>query len=83
MFKFKQSLVALLAIALLVGLITAFPSSSGQAAGNINLEQDLAQGIGKLLKVENRVPDQYIVVLHDSEAGPKGEHLWLRHLPPF
>jgi peptidase inhibitor I9 len=63
----------MLGVALLFGLTTAVRSSSGQAAGsgtNINLGQDL----GKLLRVENAVRDQYIVVLHDWAAGPKGEY---------
>jgi len=66
MYKFKQCLVAMLAVAVLVGLTTSTHSSSAQP--------DLAQGLGKLLRVENPVRDQYIVVLHDSAAGPKGEH---------
>ncbi len=66
MSKSKQFLVAMLAIALLAGLTISTRSSSAQP--------DLVQGLSKLLKVENAVADQYIVVLHDSAAGPRGEH---------
>ncbi|HWN10539.1 MAG TPA: S8 family peptidase [Pyrinomonadaceae bacterium] len=79
MYKFNHSLVGLLGVALIVCLVAALPfSSSGQSEKDVNNGdrlQDLgSQEVGKFRKTENAVPNQYIVVLNDLAAGPKGEH---------
>lgn len=77
MYKFKHSFFGLFAVALFVGLIAAVPSSTtGQSDRSINKQgQNIPiQVVEKFLRAERPVPDQYIVVLNDLAAGPKGEH---------
>jgi subtilisin family serine protease len=69
MHKFKHSLFALFALVLFAGLLAAVPSSTtGQS------ERAQSKRIEKFIRAERPVPNNYIVVLNDEAAGPKGEH---------
>ncbi len=72
----KSSLVGLLAIALFVGFMVIPSSTSGRTDKAINLQAQ-AQGIGnveRFRRAERPVPNEYIVVLNELAAGPRGEH---------
>lgn len=75
--KFKHPLVGLIAIGLLVGLTATVPVSSiGQSEGNSarapqRVDKDAND---KFRRSERAVPNEYIVVLNDVAAGPKGSH---------
>jgi subtilisin family serine protease len=73
----KRSLIGLLALALFVGLMVVPSSTSGRTDNGINLQEGQAQGTGnfeRFRRAERPVPNEYIVVLNDLAAGPKGEH---------
>jgi subtilisin family serine protease len=77
MHKFKHSLFGFFAVALFISLIAAVPSSTtGQSDRGANMQgQNLpSQVVEKFLRAERPVPNEYIVVLNDIAAGPKGEH---------
>ena len=64
----RRSLIGLLAVILFVSFMIVPSSSNSQG-------QDQARGNAeKFLRAERPVPNQYIVVLNDLAAGPKGEH---------
>ena len=71
--KFNLSLVGLLTIVFFVVAMVAPSSTSGR-----NSIAAAAQGrtgaVEKFLRAERPVPNEYIVVLNDLAAGPKGEH---------
>ena len=70
--KFKHSLFGLCAVALFIGLFAMVPSST---TGQSERAQEVrSQQADKFLRAERPVPQQYIVVLNDLAAGPKGEH---------
>jgi subtilisin family serine protease len=74
----KHSLVALFAVGLLVGLFSAIPSrTSGRNEANTATQSAQNPGseiLEKFRKSDRAIPNQYIVVLNDDAAGPKGEH---------
>jgi subtilisin family serine protease len=69
--KFKLSFVGLLTLAFLAGAMIAPSTTSGR---NSNAAQDRAGGVEKFLRAERPIPNEYIVVLNDFAAGPKGDH---------
>lgn len=72
MYKVKHSLFVLLAVAVFVSLFAIAPSSS---TGQSERAQEVSpQAVGKFLRAERPVPNEYIVVLNDLAAGPGGEH---------
>ncbi len=75
--KLRRSLIGLLAVALFVTFMVVPSSTSGRNEKTINMQeaQDPGRGIvEKFRKAERPVPNEYIVVLNDLAAGPKGEH---------
>jgi subtilisin family serine protease len=75
--KLRRSLIGLLAVALFVTFMVVPSSTSGSSDKTINLQeaQDKGEGIvEKFRRAERPVRNQYIVVLNDLAAGPKGEH---------
>jgi aqualysin 1 len=69
MFNFKHTLITLLGLALLIGLFIAVPPTSKNAEPATGTSTQVTD---KFLKAARAVPDQYIVVLHEWAAGPKG-----------
>ena len=75
--KLRRSLIGLLAVALFVGFMVVPSSTSGRTDKPINLQggQDQAGGNAeKFRRAERPVLNEYIVVLNDFAAGPKGDH---------
>jgi subtilisin family serine protease len=72
MHKFKLSLVGLLAVVFFTGTMVA-PSSSSGGYSNAQSKQDRIGAVEKFLRAERPVRNEYIVVLNDLAAGPKGE----------
>jgi subtilisin family serine protease len=73
----SRSLVGLLAIALFVGFMVVPSSTSGRTDKAINLQEAQAKDTGnveRFRRAERPVPNEYIVVLNDLAAGPKGDH---------
>ena len=73
----KRSLIGLLAIALFVGFMVVPSSTSGRNDHTINLQEAQVKGtenVERFRRAERPVPNEYIVVLNDLAAGPKGEH---------
>jgi subtilisin family serine protease len=69
--KFKRSFVGLLTLVFLAGAMIAPSTTNGR---NSNAAQDRAGGVEKFLRAERPIPNEYIVVLNDFAAGPKGDH---------
>lgn len=68
----KRSLFVLSAVAMFVALFAIAPSSTtGQSERALNTRP---QGVEKFLRAERPVPNEYIVVLNDLAAGPRGDH---------
>lgn len=79
--KLKRSLIGLLAVALFVGFMIVPSSTSGRSENSINSQggQEQARGNAeKFLRAARPVRNEYIVVLNDLAAGPKGEHSLVR-----
>ena len=74
MYKFKYSLVGLLALGVFVGLMVVPSSTSGRNEKNFTGQEVQAEIAGKFRRSERPVKNEYIVVLNDLAAGPKGEH---------
>lgn len=73
----KRSLIGLLAVAVFAGLMVVPSSTSGRNDKGLNVQAEQNQVRGnadKFRRVERPVPNQYIVVLNDLAAGPRGEH---------
>lgn len=72
--QLRRSLIGLLAVALFVTFMVVPSTTSGQKT--INLQEIPEQGriIERFRRAERPVPNQYIVVLNELAAGPKGEH---------
>ena len=70
--KFKLSLVGLLTVVFFV-VAMVVPSSSSGGNSNAAPVQGRAGAVEKFLRAERPVPNEYIVVLNDLAAGPKGE----------
>ncbi len=67
--KLRRSLIGLLAVALFATFMIVPSITSGQGP------QDQDRGnVEKFLRAERPVLNEYIVVLNDLAAGPKGEH---------
>ena len=70
--KHKHSLFGLLAVLVFGCLFAAIPSSTtGQSERAQEVRNQAAQ---KFLRAERPIPQQYIVVLNDLAAGPRGQH---------
>ena len=74
MSKVKHSLFGLISVVLIIGLLATVPSST---SGN-NVQAQAAQEVRadsaeKFRRAERPVKNEYIVVLNDHAAGPKGE----------
>ena len=74
MHKFKRSLVGLLAVAFFVAVMVVPSSTSGRNTNTEAAAQGRSGVVEKFLRAERPVPNEYIVVLNDLAAGPKGEH---------
>lgn len=77
MHMIKRSLVGLLAIAVFVGFMVVPSTTSGRPDKAINLQGAQDKGTGnveRFRRAERPVPNEYIVVLNDLAAGPKGDH---------
>lgn len=75
--QLRRSLIGLLAVALFVTLMVVPSSTSGRTQKPINLQEGQEPGkvnIERFRRAERPVPNQYIVVLNDLAAGPKGKH---------
>lgn len=75
--KLKRLLIGLPALAFFVVFMVVPSSTSGRNEKSINSEGAQGQGrdrVEKFLRAERPVPNEYIVVLNDLAAGPKGEH---------
>ena len=73
----RRSIIGLLALALFIGFMVVPSGTSGRTNQASNLQEGQAQGTGnvqRFRRAERPVPNQYIVVLNDLAAGPKGEH---------
>ncbi|MGH9955922.1 MAG: protease inhibitor I9 family protein [Pyrinomonadaceae bacterium] len=78
MCKFNHSLAVALGVIMLIAGIVSVPSIS-RGQGNKDLSsadaKDLgSQDVAKFRRSDNAVPGEYIVVLHEWAAGPKGRH---------
>jgi subtilisin family serine protease len=77
MCKFNYSLVGLLAVAVFAGLMVVPTTTSGRAEMPVAVAAAQGQGreaAEKFRRAERAVPNEYIVVLNDLAAGPRGEH---------
>jgi subtilisin family serine protease len=72
--QLRRSLIGLLAVALFVTFMVVPSSTSGRNEKSIGVQETQDQGRGRFRRAERPVPNQYIVVLNDLAAGPKGEH---------
>jgi subtilisin family serine protease len=73
--KLRRSLIGLLAVALFVTFMVVPSSTSGRTQKSINLPEAQEQiSVERFRRAERPVPNEYIVVLNDLAAGPKGLH---------
>ena len=75
--KLRRSLIGLLAVALFVGFMVVPSSTSGRTDKPLSLQGGQHQAGGnaeKFRRAERPVLNEYIVVLNDLAAGPKGDH---------
>lgn len=75
--KLERSLIALLALAAFGCFMVVPSSTSGRTDNGLNPQAGPDQDRGnaeRFRTVERPVPNEYIVVLNDFAAGPKGEH---------
>jgi subtilisin family serine protease len=74
MYKFKYSLVGLLALGIFVAVMVVPTATSGQIESQVSqqVQQDLPDVAGKFRRAERPVLNEYIVVLNDEAVGPKG-----------
>lgn len=74
MFKFKYPLVGLLVLGVFVGLMVVPSTTSGRNEKNPTAQEVVGNTAEKFRRSERPVKNEYIVVLNDLAAGPKGEH---------
>ena len=73
MHKIKLSLVGFLTVVFLV-VAMVVPSNTSGSNSNAAPAQGRGEVFEKFLRAERPVPNEYIVVLNDLAAGPRGEH---------
>ena len=75
MHRFNYSLVGLLTLALFAGFMLLPVSTSGRVKTPPGAAQNRGQGnVEKFLRAERPVRNEYIVVLNEEAAGPRGDH---------
>ncbi|HET6979365.1 MAG TPA: S8 family peptidase [Pyrinomonadaceae bacterium] len=74
MYNFKYSLVGLLALGMFVASMIVPSSTSGRNEKNTTAKEVQIETGEKFRRAEHPVKNEYIVVLNDLAAGPKGEH---------
>ena len=72
--KLKRSLIGVLAIAVFVGFMVVPSSTSGRNQKGQGVQDQIRGNDEKFFRAERPVPNEYIVVLNDLAAGPKGKH---------
>lgn len=75
--KLKRSLIGVLVVASFVCFMVLPSTTSGRTDKGFNLQGEPEQARGnteKFRRAERPVPNEYIVVLNDLAAGPRGEH---------
>ena len=72
--KFNYSLIGLLTLAMFAGFMLVPASTSGRAETQ-PAAQDRGRGnVEKFLRADRPIRNEYIVVLNDEAAGPRGDH---------